>query len=102
MRITLDTMVDILKAAAESSRLRILALISRGDLTVSDITEILNQSQPRVSRHLKLLMDAGLVERYQEGSWAFFRVSDDDAVREFVQGIVSRVHERDVDCRPRS
>ena len=78
MRITLDTMVDILKAAAESSRLRILALISRGDLTVSDITEILNQSQPRVSRHLKLLMEAGLVERYQEGSWAFFRVSDDD------------------------
>jgi ubiquinone/menaquinone biosynthesis C-methylase UbiE/Fe2+ or Zn2+ uptake regulation protein len=95
MRITLDLMVDILKAAAESSRLRILALISRGDLTVSDITEILNQSQPRVSRHLKLLMEAGLVERYQEGSWAFFRISDDEDVREFVGGIVSRVHERD-------
>jgi ubiquinone/menaquinone biosynthesis C-methylase UbiE len=96
MRIALDPMVDILKAAAESSRLRILALISRGDLTVSDITEILNQSQPRVSRHLKLLMEAGLVERYQEGSWAFFRISDDEDVREFVQGIVSRVHERDL------
>lgn len=95
MRITLDLMVDILKAAAESSRLRILALISRGDLTVSDITEILNQSQPRVSRHLKLLMDAGLVERYQEGSWAFFRISDDEEVRLFVGGIVSRVHDRD-------
>lgn len=95
MRITLELMVDILKAAAESSRLRILALISRGDLTVSDITEILNQSQPRVSRHLKLLMDAGLVERYQEGSWAFFRVSDDEEVRLFVNGIVSRVHDRD-------
>lgn len=95
MRITLDQMVDILKAAAESSRLRILALIARGDLTVSDITEILNQSQPRVSRHLKLLMEAGLVERYQEGSWAFFRISDDEDVREFVQGIVSRVRQSD-------
>jgi len=96
MRIALDLMVDILKAAAESSRLRILALISRGDLTVSDLTEILNQSQPRVSRHLKLLMEAGLVERYQEGSWAFFRISDDEDVREFVHGIVTRVHERDL------
>ena len=83
--VTLDAMVDTLKAAAESSRLRILALLSRGDLTVSDLTEILNQSQPRVSRHLKLLLEAGLIGRYQEGSWAFFRLSDDDAAREFVQ-----------------
>ena len=83
--VTLDAMVDTLKAAAESSRLRILALLSRGDLTVSDLTEILNQSQPRVSRHLKLLLEAGLIGRYQEGSWAFFRLSDDDVAREFVQ-----------------
>ena len=47
-RISLDNLVDTLKAAAESSRLRILALLSRGNLTVSDLTEILNQSQPRV------------------------------------------------------
>ncbi len=90
MRLSLDDIVDILKAAAESSRLRILALLSRGDLTVTDFTDILGQSQPRVSRHLKLLMEAGLVARYQEGSWAFFRLSDDEAMREFVQAIVSR------------
>ncbi len=89
---TLESMVDTLKAAAESSRLRILALLSRGDLTVSDLTEILNQSQPRVSRHLKLLLEAGLIGRYQEGSWAYFRLSDDDAARDFVHGLVSRVH----------
>jgi ubiquinone/menaquinone biosynthesis C-methylase UbiE len=89
---TLDTMVDTLKAAAESSRLRILALLSRGDLTVSDLTEILNQSQPRVSRHLKLLLEAGLIGRYQEGSWAYFRLSDSDSERDFVNGLVSRVH----------
>ena len=90
MPVTLDTMVDTLKAAAESSRLRILTLLSRGDLTVSDLTEILGQSQPRVSRHLKLLLEAGLIERYQEGSWAFFRLSDAERARGFVHGLVSR------------
>jgi ubiquinone/menaquinone biosynthesis C-methylase UbiE/DNA-binding transcriptional ArsR family regulator len=91
MRVTLDTLVDTLKAASESSRLRILALLARGDLTVTDLTEILNQSQPRVSRHLKLLADAGLIGRYQEGSWAFFRLADDDAARELVTGLVARI-----------
>jgi ubiquinone/menaquinone biosynthesis C-methylase UbiE len=95
MTTTLDDTVDILKAAAESSRLRILMLISRGDLTVSDLTDILGQSQPRVSRHLKLLMEAGLVERYQEGSWAFFRVSDDESAREFIRGVIGRIGARD-------
>ncbi len=95
MTATLDGLVDTLKAAAETSRLRILALLSRGDLTVSDLTEILNQSQPRVSRHLKLLLEAGLIGRYQEGSWAFFRVADDDAARDFVHGIVGRLDRRD-------
>jgi ubiquinone/menaquinone biosynthesis C-methylase UbiE/Fe2+ or Zn2+ uptake regulation protein len=95
MTVTLDRLVETLKAAAESSRLRILALLSRGDLTVSDLTEILNQSQPRVSRHLKLLLEAGLIGRYQEGSWAFFRLADADAAREFVEGLVGRVHDGD-------
>lgn len=93
--VTLDAMVDTLKAAAESSRLRILALLSRGDLTVSDLTDILNQSQPRVSRHLKLLLEAGLIGRYQEGSWAFFRLADSEAPREFVAGVVSRLADSD-------
>lgn len=95
MLVTLDRMVDSLKAVAESSRLRILALLARGDLTVSDLTDILGQSQPRVSRHLKLLLDAGLIGRYQEGSWAYFRLSDDDSAREFVQELVGRLHAAD-------
>ena len=93
--ISLGRMVDTLKAAAEPSRLRILALLSRGDLTVSDLTGILNQSQPRVSRHLKLLLDAGLIGRYQEGSWAFFRLADDEAERNFALGLVGRLDRRD-------
>ncbi|GAB5507338.1 MAG: metalloregulator ArsR/SmtB family transcription factor [Rhizobiaceae bacterium] len=89
--VALDAMVDTLKAAAESSRLRILTLLSRGDLTVSDVTEVLNQSQPRVSRHLKLLLDAQLIDRYQEGSWAYFRLSDSEAAREFIGGVSARI-----------
>lgn len=88
MRVSLEIMVDTLKAAAESSRLRILALLRHGDLTVSDLTDIMGQSQPRVSRHLKLLLDAGLIGRYQEGSWAYFRLADDEERGGFVEHLV--------------
>ncbi len=71
----LDDIVEIMKAAGEPTRLRLLALLSHGDLTVTDLTDILGQSQPRISRHLKLLAEAALVDRYQEGAWAFFRLS---------------------------
>ncbi len=69
------TVLSGLRAAAESTRLRVLALCAKADLTVSDLTEVLGQSQPRVSRHLKLMCESGLLERSQEGSWAFFRVA---------------------------
>src|ERR1700682_2059772 len=69
-------LTTMLKAAGEATRLRILALIAEAELTVSDLTEILRQSQPRISRHLRLLSEAGLVERYREGSWAFFRLTE--------------------------
>ena len=69
----------ILRAAAEETRLRILALLAAGELSVSDLTDILGQSQPRISRHLKLLVEAGLVERHREGAWAFFRLVEDRA-----------------------
>jgi ArsR family transcriptional regulator len=65
-----------LRAAAESTRLRLLLLCARGELTVTELTQILGQSQPRVSRHLKLLCEAGLLERFREGSWVFYRLSD--------------------------
>jgi len=68
--------LGVLRAAAEETRLRILALLAEGELSVSDLTDILGQSQPRISRHLKLLVEAGLVERHREGAWAFFRLVD--------------------------
>ncbi|NQV47111.1 MAG: metalloregulator ArsR/SmtB family transcription factor [Rhodospirillaceae bacterium] len=66
-----------LRALAEPTRLRLLALCSSGDLTVSELVSILGQSQPRVSRHLKLLSEAGLLERIREGSWVFYRLAQD-------------------------
>jgi ubiquinone/menaquinone biosynthesis C-methylase UbiE/DNA-binding transcriptional ArsR family regulator len=63
-----------LRAAAEPTRLRLLALCAHGDLTVTELTQILGQSQPRVSRHLKQLCDAGLLDRLPEGSWVFYRL----------------------------
>ncbi|MCP3688171.1 MAG: metalloregulator ArsR/SmtB family transcription factor, partial [Gammaproteobacteria bacterium] len=74
--LTLDTLLAGLRAAAEHTRLRILALCARGELSVSELTQILGQSQPRVSRHLKLMVAAGLLERLPEGSQVYFRLSD--------------------------
>lgn len=71
-----NAVVTLLKAAAEPTRLRILLLLSQGEFNVKDLTRILGQSQPRISRHLKLLAEAGLIERVREGSWAYFHLAD--------------------------
>jgi ArsR family transcriptional regulator len=72
----LQALIGGLRAAGEDTRIRILVLLAEGELTVSDLTDILGQSQPRVSRHLKLMVEAGLIERSREGAWAFFRLAD--------------------------
>lgn len=85
MSFSVDELVELLKAAGEPTRLRLLALLAGGDLTVSDLTEILGQSQPRISRHLKLLTEADLIDRYQEGAWAYFRLKQDGRAANLVQ-----------------
>jgi ArsR family transcriptional regulator len=74
---SLDILLPRLRAIAEPSRLRLLTLLARGEFSVSEITEILGQSQPRVSRHLKLLDDCGLLERFREQHWMYYRVAGD-------------------------
>ena len=74
MRQPMDTMLSTLRACAESTRLRLLALAARGSFCVMDFTEILGQSQPRLSRHLRLLCDAGALERVREGANVWFTV----------------------------
>ncbi len=63
-----------LRAVGERTRLRILFLLTHGELTVKELTQLLNQSQPRVSRHVKLMAEAGIIERYREGAWVFLRL----------------------------
>ncbi len=81
--LAVDTAIAALKAAGEVTRLRILALLGQAELTVKDLTAILGQSQPRISRHLKLLAEAGLIDRHPEGAWVFYRLTDQGLARRF-------------------
>jgi SAM-dependent methyltransferase len=69
-----DRVVGALRAAGEQTRLRALALLTHGELSVGELAQALGQSQPRVSRHLRLMTEAGLVERAPEGAWVFYRL----------------------------
>src|SRR5216684_230957 len=90
-----DDLHIALKAAGEGTRLRVLALLAEAELTVSDLTEILRQSQPRISRHLKLLAEAGLVERFREGSWAFFRLAERGSAADIARTMITRLDAND-------
>ena len=90
-----DALNAALKAAGEETRLRILVLLGEAELTVSDLTQILRQSQPRISRHLKLLVEAGLIERFREGSWAFFRLAEIGGAAEFARTLVAQLNPND-------
>jgi len=72
----MERLLTTIKACGDPTRLRLIALLIGSELTVSELTEILGQSQPRVSRHLKVLVEAGLVSRFAEGTWAFYRLSE--------------------------
>jgi ubiquinone/menaquinone biosynthesis C-methylase UbiE len=91
VRAPLDSILAALRAAGEPTRLRLLALLAGGELNVTDLTAILGQSQPRISRHLKLLTEAGLVERNREGSWAFFRLADRGPLAALARDLTSRL-----------
>src|SRR5690242_9123223 len=85
----LDSLVVALRAAGEDTRLRVLALLAEGELNVSDLTEILGQSQPRISRHLKLMAEAGLIVRHREGAWAFFRIAERTSAGTLARSLVA-------------
>jgi ubiquinone/menaquinone biosynthesis C-methylase UbiE/DNA-binding transcriptional ArsR family regulator len=81
----------MLKAAGEETRLRLLALLAEAELTVTELTDILRQSQPRISRHLRLLAESGLVVRFREGSWAFFRLAEHGAKAELARILAAQL-----------
>src|SRR5215467_3945884 len=72
----MERLVGMLRAAGDGTRLRLLLLLMAAELTVSELTQIVGQSQPRVSRHLKLLCEAGLLERFKEGAWVLYRCAE--------------------------
>src|SRR6476661_10508102 len=88
---SMGDLLAALRAVAEPTRLRLLVLCARGELTVSELAQILGQSQPRVSRHLKLLCEAGLLDRFREGSWVFYRLAQRGRAAELAERICASV-----------
>jgi len=88
----MDALLTALRACAEPTRLRLLALAARGSFCVMEFTEILGQSQPRLSRHLKLLCDAGLLARAREGANVWFGLPADVGL---IQDLLARLPEDD-------
>lgn len=88
---TFDDYIDALKAIAEPTRFRLVRLCAHGELTVSELMRIVGQSQPRVSRHLKLLQDAGVLESFREQHWVFYRVHQDPMRHALIQTLLSHI-----------
>ena len=91
----MENLLSALRAAGEPTRLRILAILALGELTVSELTQVLLQSQPRISRHLKLLADAGLIVRYPEGSWVFYRLDESARLGDLLAEIIASLPQGD-------
>jgi DNA-binding transcriptional ArsR family regulator len=84
-----------LRAAGEPSRLRLLALCADAALSVSDLAQALKQSEPRVSRHLKILSESGLIERLRQGQWVHYRLAAAPEASSFVRGLLAQLDRRD-------
>jgi DNA-binding transcriptional ArsR family regulator len=95
MNLSSMALLDVLRAIGEETRLRIVALLQRGELTVTDLTDILGQSQPRISRHLRLLADAGVVDKHREGTWAFFDLAPNGPIGELIADVLALTDKHD-------
>lgn len=72
----MSELIDIFRALADPTRLRVVALLREMELAIGELAAVLEQSQPRVSRHVRILAEAGIVERRREGSWVFLRIAE--------------------------
>jgi ArsR family transcriptional regulator len=95
MSLSTHRAVEVLRAAGESTRMRILSLLAREELAVLEICRVLGQSQPRISRHLKLLAEAGLVERFPDGAWVFYRLAIGGQAGDLIASIIARIDPKD-------
>ncbi len=88
MTLSADQIVEALRAAGEPTRLRVLSLLAGEELSVMELSRILDQSQPRVSRHLKLMTDAGLIERFPDGARVFYRLTSEAPARLLIDTVL--------------
>ena len=86
---SMDKLLRILKATADQSRIRLLILCAHGEFTVGELVQVIGQSQPSVSRNLRILCDAGLLQRTQQGNWAFYRSFSKGVGAEFVRRLIT-------------
>lgn len=91
----MDELLTALRAAGESTRLRILAVLARSELTVGELCRVLGQTQPRVSRHLRLLCEAGLLDRHAQGTSAFYRPARSGTGRELFDAVLRLIDTED-------
>jgi ArsR family transcriptional regulator len=95
---SLEETVASLRAVGESSRLRALALLAQGELAVGELAQVLGQSQPRVSRHMRLLTESGLAQRAPEGAWVFYRLAEEGgSARSLVEQLLGGLDPADPD-----
>jgi ubiquinone/menaquinone biosynthesis C-methylase UbiE len=98
----MDRLLNIMRALADPTRLRIALLIRQLELSVGEVVQILGQSQPRVSRHIRILDEAGITQRRKEGSWVFLRPGEHltsgnmDALFAMADGSEARIVQRDL------
>lgn len=85
-----ESLVGTLRAIAEPTRLRLVVLLARAELTVTEISQVIGQSQPRTSRHLRLLLDADVLERSPEGAFVFYRLADRGQLADLVRAVANR------------
>jgi len=97
MSLSPDAVVEALRAAGEPTRLRILSLLAAEELSVMELARILDQSQPRVSRHLKLMAEAGLIERFPDGAWVFYRLPASGPVRHLADAVLDLLDDASAD-----
>ncbi|WP_066557876.1 ArsR/SmtB family transcription factor [Croceicoccus bisphenolivorans] len=88
---------DLISALDDPTRLRLLRLLARMELAVGELADVLEQSQPRISRHVRILTEAGLIEKRKEGSWVFLRATghDDDGMAARAEDLLAAAEEED-------
>jgi ArsR family transcriptional regulator len=93
----MQEILSIFKALSDETRLRILKLLEHGELCVCDIFSALNMVQPKVSFHLSVLKEAGLITDRKEGRWVHYRIDDSDLLRRFlILTALEKISEDDV------